>query len=118
MITQLLAICYDDETDELLFKINEPAVGIYKRRYGMIGQAMERLGQHIQRREWPHFLCERNFIHIIPKDDIIKHDVSGYKCSCCPRVNVSSFEIIHIAMDPGIPKFSDNPEYWNVLKKV
>jgi hypothetical protein len=72
MITQLLAICYDDETDELLFKINEPAVGIYKRRYGMIGQAMERLGQHIQRREWPHFLCERRFTHIIPKNDIIK----------------------------------------------
>lgn len=115
-IIDLLTVCYDTETDELVLRVNEQSVNIYKRKYGLIGQTLERLGKHVQRKEWPHFLSNAVWTHIIPKNDIIAHNLTGYKCSCNPRVNVINKEILHVAMDPGISSFLVSPESWEKHK--
>lgn len=110
----ILVVCYDPEKDELFYRVNEQCIDIYKRRYGLIGQQLESLSKHIQRKEWPHFLSDKKFKHFVPEGDIITHDTSGYICSCSPQVNVLTKEVHHIAMDPGIASFKQNPSVWRI----
>lgn len=110
----ILVVCYDPDRDEMFYRVSNNSVDIYKRRYGKIGQSLEELAKHIQRKEWPHFVLDKKFKHFIPDDDIIKHDVSGYLCACSPKINVLTREVYHTPLDPGIPAFAQNPSVWRV----
>jgi hypothetical protein len=117
MKKQILIVIFDDESGEIFYHVPEMAVSAYKIYYRKIGIALNELSVYLINKLWPHFITQQKRFHVIPKNDIIDHNTTGYECPCCPKINVISGEVLHVAMDPGIAAWKDNPDMWVTEKE-
>jgi len=110
----LFAVCVDEDGN---ITISPPNDGydedVFKKSYGAIGQMLEQLGQHIQRKEYPAFMVQRGFTHMVPLHDAFEHH-PDIGCSCGGRLDVNNKTFVHHAMD-GRGEYEKDSPNWTVV---
>lgn len=116
----ILQVIFDEENNMILLVAPDKSKKIYSTNYGRIGQQLEEIGRLIQRKRWPHFMCDLPWTHIIPDSDIIQHQHSSYSftCKCNPKIDTVKRMVLHECMDPGVEKFSNSPMALNPGWKI
>lgn len=97
-------VLYDTDEDKLYYGVpsdDAEVVSIFKKRYGKIGQDLREISNAILRREYPHFVNESPYTHIIPKEDVIEHTMNSgsVECPCQPVIDTTQRIVRHHAMD-------------------
>lgn len=99
----IMSVVYDEQTREYAFAVPQfdRSIEHYKRQYGAVGQRIAEIGTLIQRKEYPHFMREAPWIHVVPENDIIPHNHGPhiFECSCGPTVDCKHGVVVHSALD-------------------